>query len=278
MFGPSSGGTACRATGFSNHQSGYALDIDLKLPRTRAVSPRLSLLAFSAPSRAKSWHWEFRGDCASCSTARSGSLLNNSALHASDSGFPRAPCRFRHHHTLSSQPPNASTKLVVEPADRRHAPHCQNQRLSRRRSPTRSLPSPLQINSMRSRSAANTACVGSPRESPHSAWHGMGPCSISGGRTSSTAPCKQQRKRRHHQLNFIQSRPAWPSHAHRLHIRPALEDVQQRLRSRPRARSARFEQRIKLREGSPQRQRHDNLCPGLATRASSLSSGCGCGS
>lgn len=49
--------------GFSNHQSGYALDIDTKLPRVRSwLSRHAYRYGFQRTVPSESWHWEFRGE------------------------------------------------------------------------------------------------------------------------------------------------------------------------------------------------------------------------
>ena len=49
--------------GFSNHQSGYALDIDTRPPRVRSWLGRHGYrYGFQRTVPSESWHWEFRGE------------------------------------------------------------------------------------------------------------------------------------------------------------------------------------------------------------------------
>ncbi|MFO0657394.1 MAG: D-alanyl-D-alanine carboxypeptidase family protein [Polyangia bacterium] len=48
--------------GFSNHQSGHALDIDMRLPRVRLwMSRHAHEFGFQRTVPSENWHWEFRG-------------------------------------------------------------------------------------------------------------------------------------------------------------------------------------------------------------------------
>ncbi len=48
--------------GFSNHQSGHALDLDMRLPRVRLwMSRHAHEFGFQRTVPSENWHWEFRG-------------------------------------------------------------------------------------------------------------------------------------------------------------------------------------------------------------------------